>query len=146
MNENVDDNLSTEEKPPLEEQLTPGDQLPEDKGSLPDDQEVQTSTPMGIFNRFGFYTIGFLGWFLLNGLLWLLISGEGEISFEVESNLLSNGLCIFPLNLAIMFFLFWRKDTRKIGQGILAAYGVNLIISLILGLGYNAFCLVPFFT
>jgi hypothetical protein len=56
-----------------------------------------------------------------------------------------NGICVLPLNLAIMLLLLWKKFTRMISLGILTAYGVNLIISLILGLSTNAACLIPFF-
>lgn len=104
----------------------------------------ETSPPPPRFKLTWQFAAGFLGWFLVNGGLWLLLLDRSEFNSE-EGSILTNGMCVFPLNLAIMAFLLWKKETRQTGQGILAAYAVNFAISLVLGLGTNAVCLVPFF-
>ncbi len=147
MDEQMSENQSPEEKPPQEEPIPPSEQLPEGEGSIPGDQKIPEPQPMGRFKRYGLFAVGFLGWFLVNGLVWLLISG-GEINSGNEEEMgliIINGIFVLPLNLAIMLLLLWKKFTRMISLGILTAYGVNLIISLILGLSMNAACLIPFF-
>jgi len=145
MAEQMSENQSPEEKPPQEEPLPPSEQLLEGEGSIPGDQKIPEPQPMGRFKRYGLFAVGFLGWFLVNGLVWLLIS-RGEMNLEEQEGMVFiNALCVLPLNLAIMLLLLWKKFTRMISLGILTAYGVNLIISLILGLSTNAACLIPFF-
>ena len=145
MDEQMSENQSPEEKSPQEEPIPPSEQLPEVEGLIQDDQKIPEPQPMGKFKRYGLFAAGFLGWFLVNGLVWLLIS-RGEMNLEEQEGMVFiNALCVLPLNLAIMLLLLWKKFTRMISLGILTAYGVNLIISLILGLSTNAACLIPFF-
>lgn len=88
---------------------------------------------------------GFLGWFLVNGLGWLIILAGRKFSSGDETAVICNGALFFPLNLLILVLLAWKVKTRQIAWGIVAAWGVNLIVSLVLGFSLNAFCLVPFF-
>jgi hypothetical protein len=84
---------------------------------------------------------GFLGWYLVNGLIWLMLSRDG---FNMEGSGLLN-LCLLPLNLILPVVLSAKQRTRFIGLGILTALAVNLFVSLILGLATNAGCFIPFF-
>lgn len=79
---------------------------------------------------------GLLGWFLVNGLIWLVI-GEDAWDF---------GIALFFGNLLAMIILIAVPSTRKIGQGILIAWAANFILALILGAFFNGLCLVPFFS
>jgi len=111
------------------------DQPPEEGQSIPSEQ------PARKFKFTWQFVAGFLGWFLVNGLVWLRLLAGREFSL----NYWGSSALIFLLNLAILVFLAWMKSTRQIAWGIAAALGVNLIVSLVLGLTLNAFCLVPFF-
>ena len=91
------------------------------------------------------FAAGFLGWFLVNGLAWLILLSGRKFSSGDETAVICNGALILPLNLIILVLLAWKVGTRQIAWGILAAWGVNLVVSLVLGLSTNAFCLVPFF-
>lgn len=94
----------------------------------PDQPQTDKNRPLWQF------AAGFLGWFLVNGLIWLFFKDN------IGLNLL-----VFPVNLIVLIVLFAVKKNRKYAQGVLAAVGVNLLISLILGLFFNAFCFIPFF-
>lgn len=81
---------------------------------------------------------GFIGWFLVNGLLWSLI-GSGGGAFIVN-------LFILPINIGVLIILAAIHKTRWIVWGILAAWAVNFIFAIILGVIWNGACLVPFFS
>ena len=112
------------------------DQPPDEMQPLPNEQ------PSRKFKLTWQFAAGFLGWFVVNGLVWSMLLAGREFSFAGEA--VMNAL-IFPLNLLLLFLLARAKDTRQIAWGIVAALGVNLIVSMVLGLTLNAFCLVPFF-
>ena len=84
------------------------------------------------------FAIGFAGWYLLNGLAWLLIGYEhGWLADYGATNLL-----LFPLNaILLIIFLIYR---RWIGLGILGALTLNLIVALVIGILVNGLCAVPF--
>lgn len=84
------------------------------------------------------FLAGFLGWYLINGLIWL---GLGN---PVDSEYIPN-LLIFPINLLALIILSVGKRTRNVGLGILAALALNLLLSLILGALMNGVCFVPFY-
>ena len=111
---------------------------------VPDEQPTEEQ-PTRKFKFTWQFAAGFLGWFLVSGLVWPILLAGREFSFEDEAGMICNGALIFPLNLIILFLLARKKETRQIAWGIVAALGVNLIVSLVLGLVQNAVCLVPFF-
>ena len=86
--------------------------------------------------NFIFLLGGLLGWFLVNGLIWLAM-GKDAWDF---------GIPLFFGNLLAMIILLAVPSTRKIGQGILIAWAVNFILALILGAFFNGLCLIPFFS
>lgn len=75
---------------------------------------------------------GFVGWYLFNGLAWLLNSND------------DNGLAcfLFPLNMIVLIVFLMRR--RWIGLGILGALALNLLIALVLNTMVNGTCAVPF--
>ena len=81
------------------------------------------------------FAAGFLGWFLAAALFY------GQV-MDQEALMICGG-ALFPVNLLLLFLLL--KFIRFAGWGMLAALGVNLIVSLIQGLTNNAFCFIPFF-
>jgi hypothetical protein len=115
---------------PSEDQPTPGD------------QPLETAQPTRKFKITWQFTAGFLGWFLVNGVFWLLLSGGIKLD---EYEILDRLCFVLPLNLVTLIGLIWIKKTRQVAQGILAALGLNFFVSLVLGLFYNSFCLIPFF-
>lgn len=77
--------------------------------------------------------IGFFGWFLINGLIWVPFIRMPD--FLIVS---------FPLNVIALIILAFLR--RWISLGMLAAFALNLAIELILGLGWGGACFgVPFF-
>lgn len=73
--------------------------------------------------------MGFVGWYLVS---WALVRPLG--------------LNLFFLNIIALIVLALIKATRRVAGGILVALALNFTISLILGLGLNALCFIPFFT
>ena len=95
--------------------------------------------------RYWKFAAGFVGWFVVNGLVWWILSGGfNAIADDLFENAGANCI-LLPLNLVFLFGLTRDLRTRPIAGGILAAIGVNLIVSLVLGAALNAFCLVRFF-
>jgi ribosomal protein L40E len=77
------------------------------------------------------FGIGFLGWYLLFGL----------IGLGVSNSLNPYGCVISPIILVVILaFKF-----RWVAFGILSAIASNFAISMILGLQFNAICFYPFF-
>lgn len=89
------------------------------------------------------FLIGFLGWYLVNGALWFILSGATFDATEAQS---SGAVCfLFPLNLLLPVLFGVIRVTRWLALGILAALALNFLVSLILGMSFNGLCFVPFF-
>ena len=86
------------------------------------------------------FTAGFLGWFIIYGLIWWKM-----VPIELPGAVFWYDLCLLPINMILMIVLAVSKKTRLIGLGILAAMAVNLIIALLMGVGLDAIFNVPFF-
>jgi hypothetical protein len=89
------------------------------------------------------FAIGFLGWYIINGALWLIINPG-----PLNEGSFANGLlgCItFPLNIIALIIFAAIKRTRWIAFGILCALALNLVISLIIGMSLNGWCFIPFY-
>ncbi len=82
------------------------------------------------------FAIGFVGWFLVNGLLWFLASrlGRGGI-----------GCLLFPANLGALIILGVIRRTRWMALGILSALALNFLIALVRNMAFNGLCFIPFF-
>ena len=102
-----------------------------------------------LFNRIALYRdyiIGFVGWFLVNGVLWSALTASVSAPRNGnEFGPFTLGICTLPIGFVVLLVLTYVPKTRKIGWGALAAIFLNLFISLILGLSNNAVCFVPFF-
>jgi hypothetical protein len=101
-------------------------------------EKVESAPPAPFTFNLKEFLGGFFGWFLVNGLIWLIVGGPGE-NFNAAINLF-----IFPINLLALIILSIIKRTRNIGLGILSALAFNLLLSLVLGTALNGFCFVPF--
>lgn len=87
------------------------------------------------------FASGFLGWFLINGVIWLVYYwSEGVRTYGSIINLI-----LLPANIIALVVLGIIRRTRYIALGIMTAWTVNLVMSLALSLLYNGVCLVPFF-
>ena len=86
------------------------------------------------------FSAGFLGWFILYGLIWWRL-----VETTPYGQWYLYDVCLLPLNVLLMIVLARNIKTRFIGIGILVAMAVNLIISLVMGLGMEAICNIPFF-
>jgi len=85
------------------------------------------------------FAIGFGGWYLLNGLAWLVIGYDTRWIRDYYG--MQNLLC-FPLNLLLLIVFLMRR--RWIGHGILGALALNLFIALVMSVVVNGLCAVPF--
>ncbi len=92
------------------------------------------------------FAIGFLGWYLANGLIWLLFPIHWQGISVYTSEDLTPVLCILPLNILVPIVLAIPRPTRWVALGLLAALVLNFAISLLFGLFWQAVCLVPFFS
>jgi hypothetical protein len=89
--------------------------------------------------KYNDFAIGFAGWYLLNGLAWLLVGYEYG---WLEGTYGIPNLLLFPANaILLIIFLVMR---RWIGLGILGALALNLLIALVMGILINGACAVPF--
>jgi len=114
-------------------------------GTLPSTPDQQPSGPQSasVFELTWRFAVGFLGWYLVVWLIyWSLLNGKTDPQ-GYSAMILS--MLVFPAQIIALFILFVVKDFRKIGWGMLSAIAVNLLISMILGLGLNAVCFIPFF-
>ena len=98
--------------------------------------DEQAPTPRGKFRITWLFVAGFLGWFLVSWLLFLLFDKDFGTLFVF-------GLAIIPINLIVLALLL--KFQRQAGLGMLSAVAANLLISMIFQLWMNATCFIPFF-
>ncbi len=92
------------------------------------------------------FLIGFGGWWIVNGLIWLLIIGflqGGQTHGVLWYNGGIENLCVLPLNVIALIILALLR--RWISLGMLSAVALNLAIALVLGLTEYGTCAVPFF-
>lgn len=82
---------------------------------------------------------GFVGWFLFEGLFWLLMNPGSE-----EELAICNSIPLL-ITFIVLIVLTVNKPYRQAALGILTAMAVNLIISLIKSMAVNGFCFIPFF-
>src|SRR5262245_61978666 len=90
------------------------------------------------------FVIGFIGWFLANGLMYtLLVQLLGLAEPDTQSSLVVLVLLVLPLvvNIAAMIFFGFRR--RWIALGALAAFGALLALVVVLGVLAAAFCFGP---
>ena len=87
------------------------------------------------------FLVGFVGWYLANGLTWYaLVRGSNNAGEGVFMNII-----LFPINLLALIILSAIKRTQRVGLGILAALALNLGLSLVLAASINGFCFIPFY-
>jgi hypothetical protein len=80
------------------------------------------------------FAAGFLGWYLVNALIWFVLNGD------------LGAVCgIWLVNGFALLILALNHPTRPVALGILAALALNFVISLMAGLTDNALCFIPFF-
>lgn len=107
----------------------------------PDDTPEPRSSAWTWWSKNAQIVYGFVGWYLVNGLFWLLV---GNPSFNSDYNFIRYW-AVFPLNLLALIILALVKKTRIISLGMLAALALNLLVSLVVGASMNGMCFVPFY-
>ena len=93
------------------------------------------------------FTIGFVGWFLVNVGLAFLWGGPSLAKYGQVYGPgpgVSIGLLLFPANILLFFILV--RVWRWVALGMLSAIALNLLIALILGIAVAGWCFIPFFT
>jgi hypothetical protein len=123
-----------------------GVQPPDPAPIPPNDRPTETTQPASKYKRAWKFAAGFLGWYMLLAAVYYLLAPTTGISpaGDVVVPMILSGL-LFPLQVVGLILLFAFKKNRNIGWGMLSALGVNLVISLMLGLVYNGVCFIPFF-
>lgn len=94
------------------------------------------------------FAIGFLGWYLVMAFVFWVVLGytfDAQKMNFYDAPILLNGMCIFPAQIATLIILFLVKSLREVGFGMFSAIGVNLAISIIMGMFSNPLCFIPFF-
>lgn len=76
---------------------------------------------------------GFIGWYVINGLLYLI------------PRITSFFMFLFFTNILVILTLILTKETRYVGLGTIIALALNFLVSLILGVFFNGVCFVPFY-
>ncbi len=90
------------------------------------------------------FLIGFVGWYVVNGAIWLVLTSGGTLYGGPTGGYgLFFNLFILPANLvALLIFTFIR---RWVALGMLGSYAVNFMFAAIAGVMFNALCWIPFF-
>ena len=83
--------------------------------------------------------IGFGGWYIANGVIWLLVARSSSSSAGVLIT------CSLPGNIILLLVCALTKRLRRVALGILIALALNFVISLFVGMVFNALCFIPFF-
>lgn len=106
--------------------------------------------PLSRNQKISRFLIGFLGWYILNGLYWYItephgLDGDSTFTGANFYAVLSINLFLFPSNLLALIVLSTIPPTRWVGFGILIALALNLAISIVEGVAFNGWCFIPFF-
>jgi hypothetical protein len=89
------------------------------------------------------FWLAFFLWFLVNGLIWYVITGGTFLPAGMEDYIWA--FSVTPLNVLVVVVMSVIRGSRPAGLGLLAAMLLNLVISTALGaLGRGVFA-VPFF-
>ena len=120
------------------------EQQPEVK-KLIDKTSGKPKTPLTRNEKIRDFSIGFFAWWLINGIAWFGLTSDAANSMGENGLLLF--ICVIPLFylsqlVAIIVFAFRRG---WIALGSISAIALNLFITLVLGLTFNATCFIPFF-
>ncbi len=88
--------------------------------------------------------LGFVGWYVINGGLWLLIMlSYARQNRPFDPSAYSLNLLCLPVNLAALLILVVQR--RWAAFGILIALAVNFAIAIFVGTAVNVLCGIPFF-
>jgi hypothetical protein len=87
------------------------------------------------------FLIGFVSWYVVNGVIWMLISYTSSNAPLVGIWILN--IWVLPVNLLVLIILAFVR--RWVAWGIVASYAVNFLIAMIFGLILQAACWIPFF-
>ena len=102
-------------------------------------------TPLTRTEKIRDFSIGFIGWWLVNGLVWSVLSSD-DVQNGDETVILRFSLLLLGVDIA-QFITFIVLAFRRvwISLGILSALFINQITSIVLGLFNNVTCFIPFF-
>lgn len=90
------------------------------------------------------FMIGFLGWWIINGLFWLGVIGNQDDHLTEKALLILLLIAVFYLAELITLIVFAVRR-GLIALGMIFALASNLAITLFMGLTENAYSFVPFF-
>jgi len=85
--------------------------------------------------------IGFVGWWVINSLIWVAITRGKWLWIDFGAPAMS--WYLLPLGIVALIFLAFSR--RWLALGILVAVALNLAIALVLGLTQYGTCAIPFF-
>ncbi len=117
--------------------------LPVTESQTPTPPTSPATTPGAQRQNWLKFAIGFAGWYLANGLIWMSMFTPGVITGGYA--MLGTWMCLIAANILVLLVLAIVRPARWVALGMLAALALNLAISLSFGLFMNAYCLIPFF-
>lgn len=94
------------------------------------------------------FAIGFLGWYFVMAFVYWAALGytfDAQRMNYYDAPIILTGMCIFPAQIVALIVLFLVKSLREVGFGVFFAIGVNLVISIFMGMFSNPLCFIPFF-
>lgn len=86
--------------------------------------------------------LGFIGWFVANGIVWFAINQWTRASGQ-PNNFFAGALLWLPCQIILLIVLAVFRN--RIALGVLAAVALNLAVTLLLGMTTQAMCGIPFF-
>lgn len=112
-----------------------GEELGEDEARVPTEPVETPTAPKPVLTRDEKrrrFLIGFLGWWLVNVPLAMVLNARhlAEVLFMV-----------FFVQVVLLIIMAFAN--RAVALGMLAAIGLNLVISILFGLLFNALCWIP---
>jgi len=90
------------------------------------------------FKQIDFW-LGFIGWYLVNGLIWWGF-GPGATTSSYGP---VPALILLPANVVVLLITAFVRS--RFAGGMLAAYALNFVIATFMGATVNATCAIPFF-
>ena len=122
--------------------------------SIPPSKESSPAKPESLLSAKPFYHrrdfwVGFISWYVLNGIAWGIIVMTNPISVDPRAPdwarlaALGSNVFVLPVNLVVLIVAAFVR--RRFAAGILAAVALNLALSVLSGALIQGVCAIPFF-
>jgi hypothetical protein len=125
--------------------LVPGEMPPVPASDIERQKESEPQKPLTRNEKIRDFLIGFAGWFVVNGPLWILWAPDLTPRPPYNIPRAIDMVCtLLFFNIATLIFLAFAR--RWIALGVLTALAANFILTLVFGTSANNWCgTTPFF-